>query len=216
MKCHDMPWNAMNIRFLTWTVHVETVDQGRNDKWWNTTSLTITLTQLLINDATSVFWMCTFLTKRYVWQQKHGTINTLREVKRHRHEQKFVAKAGHDETGRKENRWQETTRKHVILCQPRCLLKTLASMDRCEEVLCIGTDCDLALLDVPYEEFWKAHLGFSGVPLIHGVRSQFDGCHVTFLVYRSVLRCTKYTCIKYTTICSYYLAFEILFVPCFH
>lgn len=41
----------------------------------------------------------------------------LVQVKRHRHEQKFVAK-----------------------------------------VLCIGTDCDLALLDVPYDEFWKAWL----------------------------------------------------------
>ena len=26
------------------------------------------------------------------------------------------------------------------------------------EVLCIGTDCDLALLEVPFEDFWKASL----------------------------------------------------------
>lgn len=106
--------------------------------------------------------------------------------------------------GRKENR-RKQTRKHVI-CQPRCLLKSLVSLNRREEVLCIGTDCDLALLDVPYEEFWKAHLGFSGVPLMAFMVSgfaQFDSsCHVIFVDYD-----------LYTTIClcsRHPLAFEIL------
>eukprot|EP00435_Cladocopium_sp_Y103_P000981 s349_g1.t1 len=58
----------------------------------------------------------------------------LVQVKRHRHEQKFVAK-----------------------------------------VLCIGTDCDLALLDVPYDEFWK---GLEPLDILPGLPKLQDSVSV--------------------------------------
>ena len=67
--------------------------------------------------------------QRVLNRSSKGFEKALWEVKRHRHERKFVAK-----------------------------------------VLCIGTDCDLALLDVPEDDFWKVRHVFAMFIRLYAIR----------------------------------------------